>query len=484
MTPGRRDSTMRGMHTKSTAATIAVLAALAALAAAPGVASADSISYIGKDQNIWLTTPDGARQFQVTSTGRYSYASQADDGSFIASLSDGSERLHRLDRWGNVLAEFATPVSDGPTPANSQDNHFEGPYAPDISPDGTKVAYTYYHQSYTYDPTACGGTGCLANTLRSGTAITHANRLTSWDELGGNLTGWKDPQWVSGDELVRSDAGVALAENVVMNRVSQGPDAGLVRWMKAEAPSAERSDAVVNAQQTKMALVDREAGPAGTFTAYDGIRFYRMTNRFAAPPEACFRYQPDDKSTTDAPTWSPDGNAVAFDEGAGIRVMPVPDMSGDNCKAPANGDSGRVIIPASKGFYPDWGPADVPTSRPAAPGTPGAPGAKAPTTAKPKAITVTGTKLAKALKTGLTVKVAVPGAGTVKASGRSGKRTVATARKTVKKAGTVTLKLRFTKAAKRSLARKKSVQLTVATTFTPRKGKATQKRSARVTLKR
>ncbi|MBJ7330857.1 MAG: PD40 domain-containing protein, partial [Solirubrobacteraceae bacterium] len=344
---------------KTTALTTTLLAA-AAIAAFPAAAGADSISYIGKDQNIWLTTPDGARQFQVTSTGRYAYASQADDGSFIASLSDNSELLHRLDRWGNVLAEFKTPVSDGATPANAQDNHFEGPYAPDISPDGTKVAYTYYHQSSTYDPTACGGTGCLANTLRSGTAITHPNRLTSWDELGGNLTGWKDPQWLNGDELVRSDAGVALSENVVMNRVSQGPSAGLVRWMKAEAISGERSDAVVNNQKTKMALVDRQAGPAGTFTAYDGIRLYRMTNAFDAPPEACFRYQPEDKSTTDAPTWSPDGNAVAFDEGAGIRVLPVPDMTAQ-CGAVPGQDEGRVIIPASVGHYPDWGPADVPT---------------------------------------------------------------------------------------------------------------------------
>ncbi len=459
--------------------TATTLAVAAAFAAAPGVATADSISYIGKDQNIWLTTPDGARQFQVTTSGRYSYASQADDGSFIARVSDDSETLHRLDRWGNVLAEFKTPVSDGPTPANSQDNHFEGPYAPDISPDGTKVAYTYYHQSYTYDPTACGGTGCMANTLRSGTAITHADRLASWDELGGNLTGWRDPQWVTNDELVRSDAGVALAENVVMNRVSQGPSTGLVRWMKAEA--LEREDAVVNPQKTKMALVDKEPGPAGTFTAYEGIRIYRMTSGFGAPPEACFRYQPDDKSVTDAPTWSPDGSAVAFDEGAGIRVMPVPDLSGDNCKAPASGDSGRVIIPASKGVHPDWGPADVPASRPAAPAQPTAPGRPA-TPAKP--LTVTGVKLAKALKSGLTVKVAVPGAGTVKATARSGKRTVATGRVSVKQAGSATVRLRFTKAAKRSLARKKTVTLTVVTTFTPRRGKGAQKRSAKVTLRR
>lgn len=460
---------------RSTVTTAAVLAA-AALAGSASPAAADSISYVGKDGNIHLTTPDGSRQFQVTTSGRYSYASQADDGTFIAAVPDG-ELLHRLDRYGNVLAEFKTPVSDGPTPPNSQDNHFEGPYAPDISPDGTKVAYTYYHQSYTYDPTACGGTGCLANRLRSGTAITHADRLTPWDELGGNLTGWKDPHWVTNDELVRSDAGVALAENVVVNRVSLGAN-GLIRWMPAEA--LERSDAVVSPQKTKMALVDRVAGPAGSFEAYDGIRIYRMPNGFDAPPEACFRYQPDDLSTTDAPTWSPDGNSVAFDEGAGIRVMPVPDLSGDNCKAPAGGDAGRVIV--TNGHYPDWGPADVPTSRPAAPAAPGRDGAKGGPATTP--LTVTAVKLRTALRKGLVVKVAVPGAGTVRATGTTAGRTVARGRATARRRGTATVRLRFTAAAKRSLARKRTATIRVATVFTPRKGRAVRRAATRVTLSR
>ena len=84
---------------KTRTLTASLLAALAL--AAP--ASADSISYI-KDGNVWLTTPDGARQFQVTTSGAYAYASQADDGTFIA-LS--GERLHRLDRLGNAYGKLS-----------------------------------------------------------------------------------------------------------------------------------------------------------------------------------------------------------------------------------------------------------------------------------------------------------------------------------------------------------------------------------------
>ena len=53
---------------------------------------ADSISYV-KDGNVWLSTPDGARQVQVTTAGGYTYASQADDGTLVALV---GQRLQKL----------------------------------------------------------------------------------------------------------------------------------------------------------------------------------------------------------------------------------------------------------------------------------------------------------------------------------------------------------------------------------------------------
>src|SRR5690348_16963693 len=97
------------------------LAALAAAAVAAPAASADSISYI-KDGNVWLTTTDGSRQYQVTTDGGYSYASQADDGTLIALK---NRRIQRIDRVsGAVTADFATPVSDNPPGASFE---FMGP---------------------------------------------------------------------------------------------------------------------------------------------------------------------------------------------------------------------------------------------------------------------------------------------------------------------------------------------------------------------
>src|SRR4051812_22531442 len=89
---------------------VAFGASLLTLAAAAPAAHADSIAYVNRaDGNVYLTTPDGARQYQVTSTGGYSDVSQADDGTMIALK---GVQLHRLARDGAVLADFDTPVSD------------------------------------------------------------------------------------------------------------------------------------------------------------------------------------------------------------------------------------------------------------------------------------------------------------------------------------------------------------------------------------
>ena len=139
--PGR---TIGGMSSSPQARLLALAAALLALAIAAPVASADSIAYV-KGGDVWLSTGDGSRQHRVTATGGYSDVSQADDGTMIALT---GVRLHRLDRRGRVLADFDTPVSDT-RPAGSR--VFFGPYDPAISPDGTKVSYTYYYMTQSQD---------------------------------------------------------------------------------------------------------------------------------------------------------------------------------------------------------------------------------------------------------------------------------------------------------------------------------------------
>ena len=107
-------------------------------------AFADSVAYV-KDGNVWLSTTDGSRQFQVTTDGGYSTVSQADSGRMVALRGD---KIRHLERDGTLISEIATPVSTTSDPSMS----FQGPFDPEISPNGKRVAYTYYWQYTGYDP--------------------------------------------------------------------------------------------------------------------------------------------------------------------------------------------------------------------------------------------------------------------------------------------------------------------------------------------
>lgn len=107
-----------------------ILVALGTVAAvclmAAATASASSIVYI-KQGNIWLSSPDGSIQRQVTVDGGYSSPSQADDGNIVA-LQNGL--FVHLDRHGNPLnapVQGLSGTSGGTTSFGPQD--------PRVSPD-------------------------------------------------------------------------------------------------------------------------------------------------------------------------------------------------------------------------------------------------------------------------------------------------------------------------------------------------------------
>ncbi len=95
-------------------------------------AAADSIVY-AKDGNLFLTSPDGSKGYQLTRDGGYSEPSQADNG-IVGALR--YKQLVRLDRSGQLL--------NAPIDAMGSDRNggpLGGPYEPRISPDGTRFAY-------------------------------------------------------------------------------------------------------------------------------------------------------------------------------------------------------------------------------------------------------------------------------------------------------------------------------------------------------
>ena len=417
---------------------------LALAAAAP--AAADSIAYV-KDGDVWLATPDGSRQQRITRTGIYSYVSQADTGEMIA-LAPG-ERLHKLSRTGTVLADFGTVVSDG-MPQAGPVNRFHGPFNPEISPDGSKVAFEWMNDSYS-EGTGCSETSvppCFVYRQSQGVAITHSDRYTGPEEFG-LMTGWIYPHWMANDTLLRSYSGAVMNDDAVFTAVGAGlADKQLDPWF-----FDERGYGVDDVELSRdLATVVGIAGQSS-----EKLRVYRtLMHPFGAPnwdhtpfkqgnqpvAQPCYELGDPVGGKFESTSLAPDGRGLAYGVGDGIWVAPL------DCGAPA---AGRLVIPG--GRFPDWGPADVPTAV-----APSRPSVRARARGKTLAVTVR-----------------TSGAGRVTAKVAAGRRTIGSRSAAVSASGIAKLRLR--------LARRPAA-VTVKVAFKPAGGGTVQRGSARVNLRR
>ncbi len=474
------------------------LAAASLLLAAAAPASADSIAYV-KDGNVWLASPDGARQQQVTRTGGYAYVSQADDGTMIALAP--KERLHRLSRTGQVLADFTTMVSDG-APTSGPINRFHGPFEPQISPDGKKVAFEWFNDSYG-NGSGCQPSSvppCYVYTQSQGVAITHADRLTGPEEFG-LMTGWIYPHWVSNDLLLRSSSGKVLNDDAVFTGVGpgQGDDVGFDPWMFDQIGSD-----VVDVEITR----DLKAVVGIAGSSDELLRVYRPTTHpFGAPNwnhspfaqgnvpvvEPCFQGSGPVGGKFETPSFSPDGRRLAYGVGDGIWVMDIPDFSA-GCSIPDS--PGKLVIPG--GRHADWGPADIPppgaydpvivVEPPVPPGRGGDDGGGGRPDPdggdKPVTLRVAKTTLSKALAKGLTLTVRTGRSGRATAKVRRGRTVLGQGAVAVGASGEARLRVRLSGKGAGALRRLGKVALRVEVAFTPAGGARAPATTATVTLRR
>jgi hypothetical protein len=449
---------------------IAAAAALVALICAPA-ALADSIAYV-KDGDVWLSEPDGARQYQVTYTGGYSDVSQADDGTMIAL---NGVRLRKLDRAGNVLADFDTPVSDTrPAPSKT----FYGPFDPAISPDGSKVAYTYYYMTQSQNP-GCFPPECVVAINEAGTGYSWADRQTSWDEPGlGYHSGWRHPAWVDNDMTMLSNPSHMPNNDVILDRISDGGNGHgnmVLNWFSdllENNPHVSGGD--ISRDKTKLAF--QTGDDDSTLTIYSVPKFpttWKDGDVSAdQKPLVCYRYGGAPGGKFSVPTLAADGSRVAWAAGDGIHIASIPSFAG-GCTLTGATPTPPLVIPG--GAEPDWGPADVPAAR-AAPGTPQQPAASRPAGSggggapgKPAKLSVTVTRAAH----GVTLKVKVASKGRLSATAKAKGKVVGKAAKRITKGGPASLKIRVK-------GHPKSVSLAV--TFKPATGE-TLKGSATAKLK-
>ena len=323
--------------------------AVACALALPAAASADSIVYI-KDGNVWLTSPDASKQYQVTFDGGYSSPSQANDGTIGAIR---GKQLVRLDRSGHQLSVINGVGSDNAP-------NFYGPYEARISPDGSKFAY-WFGQYTSY--TGCGGL-CTYYDVESRTTWSYADHFTDPTTEGDYYKGLEQPEWLSNDRLL---AGYGFWMTLWTYKIGTGH--GYVdgaaqyaaQFKDYEGNNYFFGDPALSPDGTKLALTDGGDATNNTrlFLAqvpgpiYVGEPPYENDYAGSTPVEqpilSCFHNYP---SPIWNPSWSSDSVHLAYALGDGIHLMDTTGYANaEDCPAD------QLLIPG--GSEPAYGRKDV-----------------------------------------------------------------------------------------------------------------------------
>jgi hypothetical protein len=334
----------------------ALMAAVAVALVLPSAAAADSIVYV-KDGNVWLSSPDAAKQYQLTFDGGYSSPSQASDGT-IAALH--GKQLVRLDRSGHKLSEFNGIGSDL-TP------NFYGPYEPRISPDGSKIAYWFgqYTSYYSY------GCYCYLWHVESNTAWSYSDRFTDPTTESEYYKGITQPEWLTNDRLL---AGYDFWMNIWTLKIGvghgyvDGAAQYAAQFKDSEGYNFQFGDPALSPDGKKLALTDGGDATNNTrlFLAevpgpiWVGDPPYANDYLGSTPVEQPILQCYHETGVIWNPTWSSDSVTLAYSLPDGIHVMDTTNYkTGGDCPAD------RLLIPG--GAEPAFGPKDVDVSQKPAP---------------------------------------------------------------------------------------------------------------------
>jgi len=320
---------------RAVGAGLALGLAVSGLSLMPGVTPAPtaaaatgggSIVYV-KDYNVWITNGDGGQQAQVTSGGTaadpWQSPTQSDNGVVVA---HHGGLIYRMNQRGEVLNTI-----DPPALPDSFGNKLEGRDLADtaISPDGTKIAYTYFKFSYGEN--------------RWVTAFTDATKLTNFETWG--LSFYAKPSWVTGSRVVL---------NHWYRNKTHLYDLGQrdIPWFEEGSYTADRkelSDLEVSRDGQWTVATRGDVGDQNVVVLRNNGDV-KTTASPAAPSFSCLIGAPGVDTAVREPTLAPDASVVAWAEPGGIYRS-----SDMNC----DGNTRVDILVAAGGSDPSWSAAVI-----------------------------------------------------------------------------------------------------------------------------
>ena len=335
----RRRRTIRMAGLAATAAVAAGLTAgtpTDAGAAAPGdrAGSGGTITYV-KGHDVYVARQDGTDARRVTTNGTaanpWRSPTSSDEGDLVAGRGD---LIYRMDQWGTVLSTI-----DPPDLQDSAGQELGGPPAHlAVSPDGSKIAYTYEKYSCPIG---------LACKVRYVTAFTASDRLTDWRDWG--VTFYDNPSWITNTRVAVNDD---LIDNINLFDLAKGE----TFWFDEDDYTTDDHplfDFEVS-RNAPYATAVRDTGENADVVFYRLSGNYRNGGRPPIPTGLC--------STSSvlgiaSPTWSADGELAAWQEPDGVWTVA---MGSEPCQA-------QPVLAIPGATSPSFSAAPLQTSRPTYP---------------------------------------------------------------------------------------------------------------------
>lgn len=280
---------------------IALGVAGAGLSLAPAAEAATgggTIVYV-KDYNVWITDGDGSFHKPVTSGGTaadpWQSPTESDNGVVVA---HHGGLIYRMNQRGEVFN-----VIDPPALPDSYGNRLEGRDLTEtaISPDGSKIAYTYYKFSF--------------GEPRWVTAITAATRLSDFNQYG--LAFFDNPSWVTNSRLALNHWFRNDTHLYDLNLVNHD-----IPWFNEEDYTSNRkelSDLEVSRDGQWTAATRGEAGDQSLVIIRNGGDVQTSASPWKpvyAVTEPCELGR--DIKTLREPTFAPDSSTVAWTQSDGV----------------------------------------------------------------------------------------------------------------------------------------------------------------------